>query len=185
MKRNSAIASHEVDHIDFTNDAAPSIHRTLRDEAASLKSNDKYHAMPHMQFLFVYGSLKQGFANEHVNGGTRLPGKYQTRVLLPMYLLGDGQVPCIIHTPGSGYHVIGEVYQVSQQSLANMDGLERLGEPGGYERVEIEVESVASSVPSALAVFVYVKADAQVPASTQRIGPLAEYTQAHAHHFDW
>lgn len=138
-----------------------------------------------MPLLFVYGSLKQGFANEHVNGGVRLPGSYRTCQLLPMYLLGDGHVPCIVHTPGTGHHVIGEVYEVTQESLVRVDRLERLGEPGGYERVAIEVESVGGPGRGSLRAFVYVKTESQVPAGTERIGPLAEYTQAHARNFRW
>ena len=138
-----------------------------------------------MPLLFLYGSLQQGFANEHVNGGVRRAGSYQTRMLLPMFLLGEGNVPCVIHSPGTGHHVIGEVYEVDEPSLASMDRLERLGAPGGYERVAIEVHSTAATDSETLTVFAYVKTESQVPAGIPRIGPLAEYTQEHARHFKW
>ena len=31
-----------------------------------------------MNHVFVYGTLKQGFANFHVNGGQRVPGRFVT-----------------------------------------------------------------------------------------------------------
>ena len=54
-----------------------------------------------MPFIFVYGSLKQGFANEHVNTGRRLPGQYRTQGSI--YLLGPGEVPCLVLPPGPGH----------------------------------------------------------------------------------
>ena len=141
-----------------------------------------------MKLLFVYGSLKQGFANEHVNTGTRLPGAYRTRERLPLFLLGDGQVPCILHQPGTGHQVSGEVYEVDDSALVRMDRLERLGESDGYQRIALYLECVEPSphAPSAaITAFVYVKDPAQVPDGTPRIGPLAEYTAEHARHFSW
>jgi gamma-glutamylaminecyclotransferase len=49
-----------------------------------------------MPLLFVYGSLKQGFPNEHVNTGRRVSGQYRTRERYAMYLLGPGEVPCLV-----------------------------------------------------------------------------------------
>ena len=49
-----------------------------------------------MDLLFVYGSLKQGFPNAHVNSGRRRPGSYLTRERLPLYLVGAGHLPCLL-----------------------------------------------------------------------------------------
>ena len=42
--------------------------------------------------LFVYGSLKEGFPNFHVNQGRRVPGEFRTVRPHPLYLVG-GRLP--------------------------------------------------------------------------------------------
>ena len=138
-----------------------------------------------MSLVFVYGSLKQGFPNAHVNAGAKLPGTFRTRERLPLYLLGEGHVPCIVLSPGTGHQVNGEVYEVNDEVLAVMDRLERLGEAIGYSRVSIEVEAIAADPPKLLTTFVYVKSSDQVASQLQRVGPLVEYTSEHAARFRW
>lgn len=138
-----------------------------------------------MPLLFVYGSLKRGFANEHVNTGRCRPGRYGTRQPVAMYLLGDGEVPCIVLGASEGTQVIGEVYEVDGPALEAMDRLERLGEPQGYERVVLELERIDDDASATLHAFAYVKRAERVPPDVPRIGPLAEYTPAHAARFAW
>jgi gamma-glutamylaminecyclotransferase len=102
-----------------------------------------------------------------------------------MYLLGEGHVPCIALSPGTGHHVLGEVYEVDAAALAVMDRLERLGEPTGYARVCIEVEPLDAGPADLLTTFVYAKSADQVAREARRVGPLAEYTAEHAAHFRW
>lgn len=87
-----------------------------------------------MPLLFVYGSLKQGFANEHVNTGRRVAGQYRTQERYPFFLLGEGEVPCVVARPGTGAQIVGELYEATPADIARMDLLERIGEPNGYER---------------------------------------------------
>jgi gamma-glutamylaminecyclotransferase len=138
-----------------------------------------------MPRLFVYGSLKRGFANEHVNTGTRVGGQYRTRDRYPLVLLGEGEVPCLVSPPGTGHQVIGELYEVNPDDIARMDRLERVGEPQGYERVEIVVERYDLPSVEREPALVYVKQNHTIPSSTPRIGPLAEYRQEHAARFRW
>lgn len=138
-----------------------------------------------MPLLFVYGSLKQGFPNEHVNGGRRVAGRYRTVEQYAMYLLGPGEVPCLVSPPGAGHQVIGELYEVDDDDLRRMDRLERIGEPQGYERVEIAVERFDTSPVTRVPALVYVKQDHAIAVTTQRIGPLPEYRQEHAARFHW
>lgn len=138
-----------------------------------------------MPLLFVYGSLKQGFPNEHVNTGRRVAGQFRTRERYPLYLLGEGEVPCVLTPSGSGYQVIGEMYEVNDGDLQRMDRLERIGEPQGYERIEISVERFDVAAGEARQAFVYLKQECFIPASTQRIGPLAEYRAEHTARFHW
>lgn len=139
-----------------------------------------------MPLLFVYGSLKTGFANEHVNTGRQVGGRHVTLERFPLYLLGDGEVPCVLKAPGSGHQVAGELYEVSAADLAQMDKLERIGEPGGYERIEIQVTSAEPVEPvERRAAFVYVKDPLDIADDVPRRGPLLEYTQADAARFRW
>lgn len=138
-----------------------------------------------MTLLFVYGSLKQGYPNAHVNGGERIPGVFRTRQTLPMLLLGDGHVPCLVLSPGGGHQVRGELYRLDDASLAAVDKLERVGEADGYLRQTIEVEDVASELPGPITAFAYVKLPEQLPAQAQRIGPLLEYSLEHAKRLYW
>jgi gamma-glutamylaminecyclotransferase len=138
-----------------------------------------------MVLLFVYGSLKQGYPNEHINTGRRVAGQYRTRELYPMYLLGLGEVPCLVATPGTGHQVTGELYEVNVDDIARMDRLERVGEPHGYERIEAAIERFDLQPIEELRALVYVKSERVIPASTQRIGPLAEYKPEHAVRFHW
>jgi gamma-glutamylaminecyclotransferase len=138
-----------------------------------------------MPLLFVYGSLKQGFANEHVNAGRRVAGRYRTQDRYFLYLLGEGEVPCLLAPPGNGHQVIGELYEVSAGDIERMDRLERIGEPQGYERVEIAVERFDTVAGEPYQAFVYLRQDQYIPASTPRIGPLDEYKLEHAARFFW
>ena len=138
-----------------------------------------------MSLIFVYGSLKAGFQNAHVNQDAQQLGAFRTRERFPLLLLGDGHVPCIVQQPGSGHQVVGELYEAGPEALAQMDKLERLDEPRGYRRVSIEVESMAADASAVLMVQVYVKPPEHVSAGEQRAGPLAEYTAEYAERFKW
>ena len=138
-----------------------------------------------MQLLFVYGSLKQGFPNEHVNTARRVAGSYRTQERFPMFLLGEGEVPCVVSPPGTGHQVIGELYSASADDLARMDRLERIGEPLGYERVEIAIERFDLPTVEQTQALVYLKKEHFIPQSTPRVGPLAEYKLEHAARFHW
>lgn len=141
-----------------------------------------------MSLVFVYGSLKQGFANEHVNAGRRVAGRWRTRERWPMLLLGTGEVPCLVAAPGTGHQVIGELYEVDAQALVRMDRLERVGEAAGYVRIEVAIERCdaqpAAQTEDARA-FVYVKPQHAIAPGEPRIGPLAEYLPEHARNFRW
>lgn len=137
------------------------------------------------RLLFVYGSLKQGFPNQHVNTGRRVDGRYRTREPHGLFLLGDGEVPCIVAPAGAGHQVIGELYAVGDADLVGMDRLERLGEPEGYERVEIEIERFDVTPAQRLTAMVYLKREGGIAPSVKRIGPLAEYLPEHAARFRW
>ena len=124
-----------------------------------------------MVLLFTYGTLKQGFCNEHINTGERVPGRYRTRDRLPLYRMNDGHA--------------------SPEALAGMDRLERLGEPGGYTRTTVALERCdgeseeAGEASQGVTAHMYVRLPADVKPGEQRSEWLSEYTLAHQARFAW
>ena len=56
-----------------------------------------------------------------------------------MLIAGPRFAPMMLNEPGLGCHVIGELYDVDERALANLDQLESVGRPGNL-RVLIEVK---------------------------------------------
>jgi gamma-glutamylaminecyclotransferase len=137
-----------------------------------------------MHLLFVYGSLKEGFPNFHVNKGRRVPGTYRTVQPYPLFL-ANGQLPCLLAAPGSGHQVLGQLFEVSAPELAAMDSLEKVGEPGGYRRITIEVEPVELNPGRSHDAFAYVQHESRLAGSAAHVGPMAEYTHEHAKSLHW
>jgi gamma-glutamylaminecyclotransferase len=127
--------------------------------------------------VFVYGTLKVGFRNFHVNRGTRLPGEFITEQAYPLYVIGEFGLPWLVHEPGRGHRVTGQLFEVDDAALAAMDVLERVGEAGWYSRQTLAVRhAVTSDVMPALAYF---GSAARLLTDSVHHGPLAEYTGAH------
>jgi gamma-glutamylcyclotransferase (GGCT)/AIG2-like uncharacterized protein YtfP len=131
-------------------------------------------------YVFVYGTLKEGFPNSTINTGTRLPGLFVTAERFPFYLVGERHSPWLIHQPGQGEQVIGQVFEVGPAVFERMDALERVHEPDGYRRVQVEVRQQGEDGAGPLSVFAYLKDPDALPGADIRQGPLAEYTLEHA-----
>jgi gamma-glutamylaminecyclotransferase len=127
--------------------------------------------------VFVFGTLKAGFPNFAVNQGRRVGTTYRTVERHPMVLMGARHVPWMIDAPGTGERVAGEVYEVDAAALAAMDELEGVGRPDGYHRKALPVQADDGSIVQA---HVYMKHAHQMVPTDVRVGPLAEYTMAHA-----
>lgn len=137
-----------------------------------------------MSLLFVYGSLKEGFPNFHANGGARVPGEFITVQPYPLYL-ANGRLPCLLPLPGQGLCVRGQLFEVDAAQLHTMDVLERVGEPGGYQRIAIEVQDAEGGADSRLQAHVYVQSPSMIASGGPHPGPLSEYTMDHAQHLRW
>jgi gamma-glutamylaminecyclotransferase len=138
-----------------------------------------------MTLLFTYGTLKQGFCNQHINTAEPVPGRYRTRDRLPFYLMGDGHVPCVIHAPGTGHQVQGELYRADARALVAMDRLERIGQPGGYSRITVALERTDGPALEVLMADIYVRLPTDVVTGEQRTELLEVYTAEHARLFAW
>ena len=130
--------------------------------------------------VFVFGTLKEGFPNFLPHQGTRVPGTFITQERFPLYLVGQRHSPWLMHAPGEGHRIQGQVFEVDQAALDAMDQLERITEPDGYRRVVLEVASSGVGNPAVLNVNAYVKPPECLDPAEIRLGPLAEYTHEHA-----
>jgi gamma-glutamylaminecyclotransferase len=84
--------------------------------------------------VFVYGTLRRGEVNHHLLASARFVGEARTVPSYTLFAL-DGH-------PGMGEggctRVVGECYDVNNETLAALDQLE--GYPGWYERVPVALE---------------------------------------------
>ncbi len=130
-----------------------------------------------MHRVFVYGTLKQGFRNFHVNRGRRIGGGFVTVQAYPLYILGPFGLPWLVHEPGRGEPVRGQVFEVDDAGLAEMDWLERVNDADWYTRRPVGVRPVEEG--PALAATAYFGSATRLTSETVHHGPLAEYTDAH------
>ncbi len=66
-----------------------------------------------------------------------------------------------------------------------MDRLERIGEPGGYSRIAIELVRTDTENGEVVQAEMYVRLPADVRPGEQRSALLSEYTKEHAEKFVW
>lgn len=93
--------------------------------------------------VFVYGTLKRGHQRSHVLDGQTFIGEAATTADYRMYNLGD--YPGLKEVdPGSGVQVQGEIYQVDQACLRQLDQIEAVDQ-GLYERREVRLSPLKDS----------------------------------------
>lgn len=129
------------------------------------------------QLIFVYGTLKEGFRNFHINRGRRVEGEFVTEAPHPLYLVGDFGLPWLLHRPGQGLHVEGQVFEIDEAVLRDMDALERIDEPGYYRRLPLQVLHVDKRQP--MAVQCYFGSETTFERGPVIAGPLTRYDLSH------
>lgn len=129
------------------------------------------------QRLFVYGTLKEGFRNFHINRGRRIEGEFVTAAPHPLYLVGDFGLPWLLNRPGQGLQVEGQVFEVDAAVLRDMDALERIDEPGYYRRLPLQVLRIDNRQP--MTVACYFGSDSTFEQGPVIAGPLARYELEH------
>lgn len=131
-----------------------------------------------MHYVFVYGTLKEGFPNYQFNKGKRVKGTFVTKDRYPFYLVGNRFAPWLILDRGKGYHIKGQVFHVDETTLKDMDILELISEQDGYRKVEIPVVSIDNN--KEILVFMYGKPVEQLNSADLRSDSLNEYRIEHA-----
>ena len=100
-----------------------------------------------MKRIFVYGTLKAGFANHHeMLRGEQYIGIYRTVEKYPLVLTGPWFSPVMFPEPGNGHSVSGEVYEIGSEKLRELDEFEYVHLPHGFRRHELEVQSTQGNV---------------------------------------
>lgn len=126
--------------------------------------------------IFVFGTLKQGFGNFHVNRGRRIGGDFVTCAPHPLYVVGPRHLPWLLERPGQGLPVIGQLFEVDGEALAAMDRLERIDTPDWYRRGRILVAAADPPGEAPVEAFVYFGSEGGFAGKVVHAGPLAEYT---------
>jgi gamma-glutamylaminecyclotransferase len=94
--------------------------------------------------LFVYGTLKRGERNHHLMAGQRCLG---AAITAPIYRVIDlGAHPGLVHDSQNGLSVHGELFEVSQRALKELDEFEGIPEPFDRRPVQmLQVEPIVQA----------------------------------------
>ena len=93
-----------------------------------------------MPKIFVYGTLKSSFANhDEMLKGERYMGDYVTFNKYPLVITSPWNSPVMFPEPGVGNHVNGEVYEVNEIKLRQLDMFEYVHLPQGFRRFKLKV----------------------------------------------
>jgi gamma-glutamylaminecyclotransferase len=129
--------------------------------------------------LFVYGTLKEGFANSHINEATRVRGEFETASRFPLFVIGEYYIPWLIDREDEGHHVRGHLFDADSHALTRMDELEMLGELGWFTRRRILVRQSLPSSTTVQEAFVYFGAAERLRNEFVHLGPISEFNSEH------
>lgn len=96
--------------------------------------------------VFVYGSLKRGFSNNHYLKDSNFIGRYQTET--PYLMLSLGGFPGVVKNTSNYFdykgYILGEFYKINRETLASLDRLE--GNGHFYNREIINIVNIDNNV---------------------------------------
>lgn len=92
--------------------------------------------------VFVYGTLKKGFANHYLmqdgrNGMARFITIGHTKDVFPLVVGTDASIPFMLPVKNQGKQVHGEIYEVDKNVLSKLDDLE--DHPTWYKRSKCDI----------------------------------------------
>lgn len=127
-----------------------------------------------MHHVFVYGTLKRGYPNAHIGmPRSTFLGDYRTAQRYPLIIANGGYVPNLINEPGNGYQVTGELYEVDDSILSELDQLESTHLPNGYRRAEIFIEPNKAAGSPLQSAWTYLRERRHIESIHD--GPMATY----------
>ncbi|CAH0599924.1 unnamed protein product [Chrysodeixis includens] len=93
------------------------------------KQRGYVHTTRMMHNVFVYGTLKRDEPNNYwlvdkKNGHSSFVGEGTTKIKYPLVIATKYNIPFLLHKPGTGHLVKGEVYEVDDAMLSKLDILE-------------------------------------------------------------
>lgn len=83
--------------------------------------------------VFCYGTLKRGYGNHSLLRDSKFIGEAETQPILTMVDLGS--FPAVLLNSDGETAVKGEVYEVNEATMQQLDWLE--GHPNFYRRVQV------------------------------------------------
>jgi gamma-glutamylaminecyclotransferase len=96
--------------------------------------------------VFIYGTLKRGFAlHEKGLSNARFLGDVQTVSPYPLFIAADFFGPMMLNRPGEGVPVRGELFEIQDDELPNLDELEDVGKEGSF-RADVQVAPIGGGV---------------------------------------
>jgi gamma-glutamylcyclotransferase (GGCT)/AIG2-like uncharacterized protein YtfP len=115
-----------------------------------------------MSLVFVYGTLKHGGSNHHFMAGASFAGNAQTPPGFTLYEIAG--YPGMVREAADREGVLGEVWSVDDECLADLDVLEGVAE-GLYSRERVPLGPPFEKGP--VEAYIYLKGTDGRP----RIGP--------------
>ena len=100
-----------------------------------------------MHNIFIYGTLKRGYSNHNQYlKNQKYLGRYRTVDCYPLVIANKWFAPVLIDELGQGKQIFGELYQVNDEKLAELDSLEHTDHILGYKRIEIKIQNIENGV---------------------------------------
>jgi len=122
---------------------------TIKDKGIFSKEDEYFKV-----YLFVYGSLKKGFENEHVLDKAKYISKATTVRKFAMYISKGGEYPYLLKDKPLN-NIQGELYKIARKDLLKkIDIFE--GSPDYYTRESIEVKSRSFDINKRAFTYFYV-----------------------------
>lgn len=96
-----------------------------------------------LDHIFIYGTLKRGHTNhdDHLKLENHV-GEYRTKECYPLAIANEWFAPVLLLEEGIGHRVLGELYCVNDEKLAELDRLEHAHHARGYKRILIEIQDI-------------------------------------------
>jgi gamma-glutamylaminecyclotransferase len=108
-----------------------------------------------MGTLFVFGTLKRGFANHRAEQGEPVATDASTTRRFPLRIVGRYKIPWLLDRPGQGWRITGELYRVDSPALSRLDKLEGVHRPGWFYRSRVAVRARTSGRIRLTAAWLY------------------------------